>query len=72
LLNFPTVNRNKQIKTKTKILYSKEKNMQIILFKRRDIHTSVNLAGKCSKDSATLIGGGRAWVYMEHKLGGDT
>ncbi len=45
--------------------------MPIILFKRRDIHTSVNLAGKCSKESTTLIGGGGAWVYMEHELGGD-
>ncbi len=37
--------------------YSKEKNMQITLFKRRDIHT-VDLAGKCSIESATLLGGG--------------
>jgi hypothetical protein len=34
------------------------------------IHT-VDLAGKCSEESATLLGGGRAWVYMEHELGGD-
>jgi hypothetical protein len=57
----------------TKILYSKEKNMQITLFKRRDIlyiHT-VDLAGKCSEESATLLRGGRAWVYTEHELGGD-
>jgi hypothetical protein len=45
--------------------------MQITLFKRRDIYTLANLAGKCSKESATLIGGGGAWVYMEHELGGD-
>jgi hypothetical protein len=45
--------------------------MQITLFKQRDIHTSANLARKCSKETATLIGGGGAWVYMEHKLGGD-
>jgi hypothetical protein len=49
--------------------FSKEKNMQITLFKRRDIHT-VDLAGKCSIESATLLwGGGAAWVYMEQ--GGD-
>jgi hypothetical protein len=50
--------------------YSKEKNMQIKLFKRRDIHT-VDLAGKCSIESATLLEGRGAWVYMEHELGGD-
>jgi hypothetical protein len=42
----------------------------LTLFKRRDIHT-VDLAGKCSIESATLLGEGGAWVYMEHELGGD-
>ncbi len=27
------------------------------------------LAGKCSNESTTLLEGGEAWVYMEHKLG---
>jgi hypothetical protein len=44
--------------------------MQITLFKRRDICT-VDLAGKCSIESATLLEGQGAWVYMEHELGGD-
>jgi hypothetical protein len=33
-------------------------------------HT-LDLARKCSIKSATLLAGGRAWVYMEHELGGD-
>ncbi len=41
----------------------------LTLLKRRDIHT-VDLAGKCSIESATLLGEGGAWVYMEYKLGG--
>jgi hypothetical protein len=44
--------------------YSKEKNMQITLFKRRDIHT-VDLAGKFSIESATLLGegGGHGFIW---------
>ncbi len=44
--------------------------MQITLFKRRHIQT-VDLAGKCSKESATLLEGRGAWAYLEHELGGD-
>jgi len=28
-------------------------------------------AGKCSIESATLLEGRGAWVYMKHELGGD-
>ncbi len=34
-------------------------------------HTYGGSGRKCSIESATLLGEERAWVYMEHKLGGD-